>query len=135
MRTRFAIAGTMDRRRFVGNASLSLLVATTSAGAIALPLSRELDDYYFFDERFPRAERLAVSARGERIVPVRSDVTEIWNSGLRAAALAAPLVIGGVTTESFLFCLSVLIREHAALDARAERLDRDLQLWTLRSTP
>jgi hypothetical protein len=39
----------------------------------------------------------------------------------------------GVTTESFHFCLKVLLSDQARVHAQVSRIDRDLHLWTMRT--
>lgn len=126
----------MDRRLFVQASVSSLLLPTT---VLAVPSgatgrSQATRDYFFFDERFAAARRLA----GERSIfadptPVQGDVTGIWTSELRAANLATALRMQGVTTESFYFCLRILLSDQARPEAQVRRIDRDLHLWTLRT--
>lgn len=91
-------------------------------------------DYFFFDDRFPMARWLAVERSSMRkIIPVQSDITPVWTAGLGRASLAAPLTLKGVTTESFYFCLKVLLADQVRVDAQISRIDRDLRLWTIRT--
>jgi len=88
----------------------------------------------FFDERFAEAGRLAQQLPGTvEPTPVQGDVTSFWTDGLACASLARPLVLMGVTTESFYFCLKTLLLDHAGVSARVTRVDRDLHLWTIRT--
>jgi hypothetical protein len=64
---------------------------------------------------------------------VQGDITPIWTGGLARASLAGPMTLQGVTTESFYFCLKILLGDQARVDAQVSRVDRDLQLWTIRT--
>ncbi|HEY8519559.1 MAG TPA: hypothetical protein VIN61_05735, partial [Gammaproteobacteria bacterium] len=54
---------------------------------------------------------------------------------LERAIREQALTLRGVTTESFRFCPSVLLSDHAVVDARVSRIDRNLLLWTMRTSP
>jgi hypothetical protein len=125
----------MDRRRFIGGVALTLFVPSASApGRAAVEGRRDEFDYAFFDERFPHARALAHEFAAARItVAVQADITAIWNAGLGAAILARPLTLCGVTTESFFFCLNVMVGEQVSVDARVTRIGSNLRRWTLRS--
>lgn len=43
------------------------------------------------------------------------------------------MTIKGVTTESFYFCLRILLADQVTVDAQVSRIDRDLHLWTIRT--
>ena len=91
-------------------------------------------DHFFYDERFAAARRLARElARVIEPTPVQGDITYIWTAGLGRASLVAPMTMRGVTTESFYFCLKILLADQASVDANFERIDQDLYLWTIRS--
>ena len=91
-------------------------------------------DYFFFDERFAEARRLAGEMCGAtEPTPVQSDITAIWTDGLGRAGLTAPMTMKGVTTESFYFCLKILLVDQVRADAQVSRIDRDLHLWTIRT--
>jgi len=93
------------------------------------------DDYTFFDERFQEARRVAASWSGSNSIPVHGDITTLWNHGLNSATRQRALRLRGVTTESFRFCLAILVSEHANVDLTVTRLDRNLFLWTMHTTP
>ena len=76
-----------------------------------------------------------LAAGGLALTSVHGDVTEIWASALARATREAPLVLRGVTTESFFFCLDVLSREHAVVRTQIARVSPDLHLWTLETLP
>jgi hypothetical protein len=125
------------RRHFIGGSAASLLVATAfelpclPAWAASLPQG----DYAFFDDRFEAARRIAASwtvSMGP--VAVQGDVTP-WSDLLDRASRERALQLRGITTESFRFCTTILVGDHASLDLKVSRLDRDLVLWTLRTTP
>ncbi len=44
---------------------------------------------------------------------VQGDITGIWTGGLARASLTAPMTMKGVTTESFHFCLKILLSDQA----------------------
>ena len=126
----------MNRRQFVQVTATSALVpgallaasgAFSGGGGLAW-------DYVFFDERFAAAQRWAREL-GLRVepIPVQGDVTGIWINGLARVSRAAPLSLQGVTTESFHFCLRILLGDHATVATRLQRLDRDLYAWSIRT--
>jgi hypothetical protein len=127
----------MKRRSFVQAGMSALLLP----GAVMIPasvgvarLSALDEDHFFFDERFAEARRLARELRGRATpIPVQGDVTPVWIGGLDRASLSAPMTLGGVTTESFHFCLKILLGDHARVDTQVRRVDRDLHLWTMRT--
>jgi hypothetical protein len=126
----------VKRRQFVQAATWSLFLP--SAVISARGGTRGEDwlawDYFFFDERFPEARRLAAELSGTTgPTPVLGDVTPIWTGELGRASLTAPVTLKGVTTESFYFCLKILIGDQARVDAQVKRVDRDLHLWTMRT--
>lgn len=124
----------MKRRHFVqaGVSSLLLPSAVISAppGAPSPPWLAW--DHFFFDERFAEARRLAGELSGVTTpTPVQGDITPIWTGGLGRASLTVPMTLKGVTTESFHFCLKILLGDQARVDAQVHRIDRDLHLWTM----
>jgi hypothetical protein len=125
---------TMNRRRLVqaGMSSLLLPNAVIAASPEAPSRGWPAWDYFFFDERFAEARRRAGELSGTtEPTPVQSDITPIWSGGLGRASLAAPMTLKGVTTESFYFCLKILLVDQGKVDARVSRIDRDLYLWTM----
>ena len=94
---------------------LLLPTAVISAPAYVPGWDQPARDYlFFFDERFAEARRLADEMCGAtEPTPVQSDITAIWTDGLGRAGLTAPMTIKGVTTESFYFCLKILLADHA----------------------
>ena len=117
-----------------GMSSLALPNAVISAPADAPSRPAPACDCFFFDERFVEARRLAGGLAGTtEPTPVQSDITPLWTGGLARASLAAPMTLRGVTTESFYFCLKVLLVEQTRVDAQVSRIDRDLYLWTIRT--
>jgi len=107
-----------------------VMVAHASASATKSPGP----DFFFCDERFAKARRLAAELSGcTALTPVQGDITELWNSYLGRASRQSSLHMRGVTTESFYFCLKIMIGEHARLNAQVTRVDQDLFLWTMRS--
>jgi hypothetical protein len=125
----------MNRRRFVQAGATSLLMpATVIVARTPASGDRLAWDRFFFDERFAEARRLARQSSGRTMATaVQGDVTPVWAAGLARTSLATPLRLKGVTTESFYFCLTVLLRERCPVDAQSVRHDRDLHLWTIRT--
>jgi hypothetical protein len=124
----------MNRRHFVqaGMSSLFIPTAVISASAEVPSRSGLAWDYFFFDERFAEARRLAQELSGTaEPTPVQGDVTGIWTGGLGRASLTAPMRMKGVTTESFYFCLKILLSDQARIESQVSRIDRDLHLWTI----
>ena len=124
----------VNRRHFVQAGMLLLPTAVISAPAYVPGRGQPAWDYFFFDERFAEARRLAGEMCGAtEPTPVQSDITAIWTDGLGRAGLTAPMTIKGVTTESFYFCLKILLSDQVRVDAQVSRIDRDLHLWTIRT--
>jgi hypothetical protein len=126
----------MNRRDFLRSTVASLAL---SGGVLELasagPVNREVSGYLFYDERFPAAQRLAREMAGaDEIIPVRGDVTQLWNGILKPASQRSPLLLAGVTTGSFYFCLKTLMRSPGGLDLSTSRIDRDLIAWSIRSS-
>jgi hypothetical protein len=121
----------MERRRFIqATTALVLLPAGAGLAGVARP------DYVFFDERFQQARGAVVAwPAAKQLIAVHSDITAVWGGGLDRMIRGGPLRVCGVTTESFLFCLRVLAGEHANLDVRVSRLDRNLLQWTMNTQP
>lgn len=67
-------------------------------------------------------------------VAVQGDITP-WSDVLAQAPRERVLQLRGVTTESFRFCAAILVGERADVDLQVSRLDQDLVLWTIRTTP
>jgi len=112
-----------------------LLAALEWPSLSVLAASDPHDDYVFFDERFEKARRIAASWPASiGSVAVQSDITP-WIDALERAPHERPLQLRGVTTESFRFCATILIGDLAHLDLQFSRLDQDLVLWTIRTTP
>jgi hypothetical protein len=92
-------------------------------------------DYAFFDQRFGKARRIADSWPASiGPIAVLGDVTP-WSSMLARASRARELQLCGVTTESFRFCAGILAGDRASVQSQVSRLDGDLVLWTMRTTP
>lgn len=126
----------MERRHFIQAAASSALLPSVLVSSGLSALTADSFDFAFFDERFERARQVTAAWRGsDRLLAVQSDVTPFWRDGLERAIRGQALALRGVTTESFLFCLRVLLSEHAGVDARVSRLDRNLLLWSMHTTP
>lgn len=126
----------MKRRHFVqAGMSAVLIPGAVIAGTTGTSTHDwRARDCFFFDERFARARHLADQLSGvTTLTPVQGDVTPIWTGGLARAALTSAMTLEGVTTESFYFCLKILLGDQARVDAQVCRVDRDLHLWTMRT--
>lgn len=66
---------------------------------------------------------------------MQGDVTPFWVGGIDLLSRRTPLILQGVTTESFRFCLHMLLRERAEVRMQVMRADSNLLLWTMHSTP
>ena len=127
----------VKRRHFIGGSAATLLASAAfewpslPAWAASLPQG----DFAFFDDRFEKARRIAASwtvSMGP--VAVQSDITP-WSDLLGREPRERQLQLRGITTESFRFCAAILVGDHANSDLQVSRLDRDLVLWTMRTTP
>jgi len=127
----------MKRRQFIHAATASVLLPCALAPGPAVFAGTALKwDYVFFDERFEQAHRVAASwLAANRPIGVRGDITPFWIGGLDRLTRNNPLHLRGVTTDSFQFCLRILLGEHANLDAQVSRLHPDLLSWIMRTTP
>jgi hypothetical protein len=131
----YGLLETIKRRHFVGGWGATLLAALEWSSLSAFAATPPHGDYAFFDERFEKARRMAASwAASIGPVAVQGDITP-WINVLDRAPRERPLQLRGVTTESFRFCAAILVGDHAHLDLQFSRLDQDLVLWTMRTTP
>jgi len=124
----------MNRRLFVQAGASSLFIgnAMIAASADAPGRDRFAWDYFFFDQRFAAARRVAGELSGTtEPTPVDGDVTDIWTGKLGRASLTAPLTMKGVTTDSFYFCLKILLADQSRVEAQVSRIGQDLYLWTM----
>ena len=120
----------MKRRHFIQAATASVIVPT------ALAVTWRKWDYVLFDERFEQARRVAALGSGSsRLIGVRSDVTAFWCGELDRRARHHCLSLRGVTTDAFLFCLRILLAEHANLQVQVSRLDLNLLSWSVHANP
>jgi hypothetical protein len=124
--------------------SLLVPAATTVLPAVAIAIPAATVEqtsraetpwsHVFFDERFAEAQRLAQRLSGRNApTPVQGDVTDLWARELEPVSRSSPLSMSGVTTESFYFCLKVLMSDRVPVDARATRIGTDLHFWTMHS--
>ena len=128
---------TIKRRHFIARSTACLLapVALNWPSLTALAAPHPHDDYVFFDERFEKARRLAAAwPVSSRAVAVQGDITP-WSDVLGRAPSERLLQLRGVTTESFRFCAAILVGDRAQVDLQVSRIDQDLVLWTMRTTP
>jgi hypothetical protein len=126
----------MKRRTFVQAAMTSLAIPAAAIAAPATPpiLDAPAWNGVFFDERFPAAKLLARRLAGfAPLTAVQGDVTPLWTATLARASRTAPVAWSGVTTESFYFCLKILLGEPGRIEAQSTRIDRDLYRWTIRT--
>jgi hypothetical protein len=127
----------MHRRHFIHAATLSALFygAAKPCGSALGAFSRNRD-LVFFDQRFQTARRVAALwPVSNPLVAVEGDITPFWGNGLDRIMREHALLLSGVTTESFLFCIEILAREHTYLALRVSRLDRNLRTWTMHTIP
>jgi hypothetical protein len=127
----------MKRRHFIQAATASMLLppALVPSPAVFAGIARKWD-YVFFDERFEQAHRVVAAwPASNGPIAVRGDVTAFWRGGLDRLARDYPLHLRGVTTDSFQFCLRILLGEHANLELRVSRLNPNLFSWIMRTTP
>ncbi|MEZ5891603.1 MAG: hypothetical protein R3C58_00425 [Parvularculaceae bacterium] len=122
----------MMKRRLFLKTTLSSLLAAPALAHGANKARVQTPDRVFYDERFGKAHALSTEFGAAR-TPVRGDVTAVWREELNALSRAQPLFLSGVTTESFYFCLTTLLQSHARVDARAERVSKDLYAWSIRT--
>jgi hypothetical protein len=128
----------MNRRRFIGAAVSSLFITPplALAGVIAPRGISGTVDAVFFDDRFATARQMAKQwAEPTRLVPVGSDITPVWNAWLKETCQRQVLALDGITTESFHFCLEIMVAERTRIESRIARIDRDLYLWRIRCVP
>lgn len=125
----------MKRRTLIQAALSSLAIPMTAFGAAAGPATGRFNETrFYYDERFPKARRLAGQLSEPALtIPVTGDITPIWNAGLKHADSRSPLTLRGVTTESFHFCLKVLLQSRATVETEINRIDGDLYLWSIRT--
>ena len=125
----------MKRRQFIRAATASVFLPAVGKPRDLHVLAQFFprSDYAFFDERFEKARRL--SAGSNDSIAVQGDVTSLWTETLDRATRQRVLQLKGITTESFRFCLAILVSEHARVDLRVFRLDRNLLVWTMHTTP
>ena len=126
----------MNRRCFVTAAVSFPLVYSVAGAAKSLATEAAGVNYLFYDERFidsvPLAARLPTSGM---LIPVQGDVTSIWINEVNTACRNSPLILRGVTTESFYFCLEIMLRSEVAVVSQIARVSTDLFFWTIRSDP
>lgn len=92
-------------------------------------------DYVFYDDRFTKARQLACTlANAGKLMPVQGDMTGIWNAGLRQGCMRSPLLMQGVTTGSFYFCLHGMLAPMTNMQAQIRRINTDLFLWKIQSS-
>jgi hypothetical protein len=127
----------MKRRSFLKFSLFAAIATQTSRSAVASALdpSARYPDKFFYDDRFGDAQ--AMSGRLDRsatLTPVQGDVTKVWTDDLKRLSQQRSLTLRGVTTESFHFCLTRLLRSHARVETRIRRVGKDLYAWSITST-
>jgi len=125
----------ISRRSFLLQSSAVLAGGVTAAHAVAAHPACGAADFLYYDDRFAEAARL-VRKLAVDLEPtaVQADITAVWNAGLCAASQISPLTLRGVTTDSFHFCLKVMLEERVGLESHVDRIDRDLRLWLIRTS-
>lgn len=125
----------MNRRDFIctsaGTALLGTLASFNSNAFTILKPDRFIADYHFFDERFLKAVRHVRSTPSRKTVAVRGDVTQLWMSDFKTHCQQRDLLLTGVTTESFYFCLNIMLQSHVGVETSVKRIDQDLYAWSI----
>ncbi|MCP5145876.1 MAG: hypothetical protein H6978_13795 [Gammaproteobacteria bacterium] len=125
----------MQRRQFMTLASSAMCLPMQPAIAAMLSVRPEVR-LSFVDDRFALARAVAATRwQADGVVTVNGDVTDVWQTYFASAMNSREWSIQGVTTESFHFCLKVLLNDRYAIRSESTRLDKDLYLWTLTGTP
>ena len=125
----------VNRRHFIGGSAATLLASAALGWPQLSALAASRGDYAFFDDRFEMARRIAAAwPAANRSIAVRNDITA-WRDLLDAAPRQRALLLRGVTTESFRFCAEILLSESARVDLQTTRLDQNLVLWAMCTTP
>ena len=131
----------LRRRQFMAGAISSLTVLATTTSALAplrLKKKHNVDAFTFYDARFAEAHLLAQQIHGdEHPLPTYGDVTPVWQDWLGASShRSGCLRLQGVTTESFPFCLRVLLEsQNLRVEPTLTRFNRDLHIWTIETLP
>ena len=126
----------MRRRQFIHMAAAYLLLPAAVKPCVAARSASKRHKNIFFDERFPRARLLAASwSDVDTLTAVQGDITPFWSDGLDRMCTESPVRLRGVTTDSFQFCLRILVGERADVDAQVTRLDQNLFVWTMSTLP
>ena len=125
----------VNRRHFIGGSAATLLASAALGWPQLSALAASQGDYAFFDDRFEMARRIAAAwPAANRSIAVQNDITA-WRELLDDAPRQRALLLRGVTTESFRFCAEILLSESARVDLQTTRLDQNLVLWAMCTTP
>lgn len=122
----------------IGSLATPAALSATSLALDPLMLKRHFDVFTFYDARFAEAHSLAQQLHGdEQPLATDGDVTAIWQNWLSASNRRHnSLCLQGVTTESFHFCLRVLLEsDNQRVEPTLTRLNRDLHTWTIETLP
>jgi hypothetical protein len=133
----YKINGMMKRREFLGASLVPLLAAGQLLASEQGPGStRKTDsDYLFVDERYmPLEEHVRYTVGTKAVLSVRADVTPVWNSTLKKTTRNASVILEGITSESFCFCLQKLLKHSHTLQVNVHRIDRDFYVWSIQAT-
>ena len=126
----------MNRRLFIKGTILSLVFPSHifMAKESGLFMRSSIPDYFFYDDRFIKAQLLARKISDlDKLTPVQGDITSIWNTELRYQCSHSPFLLKGVTTESFYFCLNRMAGPIGKVGSQVRRIDRDLFFWEIHS--
>jgi len=118
----------LSRRTFLAGATAAAAGVALPPQTVAAALGRPAD-YVFLDPRFGLARTDSFLAAPLAPILVNADVTPVWNSLLSHARFNEPLSLRGATTESFYFCLRVLLQEHAQIETGVHRAPGDSYWW------
>jgi hypothetical protein len=125
----------VNRRHFIGGSAATLLASAALGWPQLSALAASRGDYAFFDDRFEMARRIAAAwPAASQSIAVRNDITA-WRDLLDHAPRERALLLRGVTTESFRFCAAILLGESAQVEVQTTRVDQNLVLWAMCTTP
>lgn len=89
------------------------------------------------DKNHPYEQNIVKELFGEKVnvIPIGSDVTDLWINELKEKSQFEPLEIAGLTTESLFVCLQQLLDRENSTKFEIARVNRDLFKWKIYSNP